>query len=1090
MVIARRLRQLGTTLQLCVCLLLPIACREASADTALSVTDLARVLHGVRLVEPRFSGGFDYAPCISYEEKDRLIPTAECSSYPEQSTWTAEALHDLGRRLEEQAESNRNPRAVHANAVYSALFGATRPTNEAKEGFLHSAITDLDRLRKANPNNPLLLNDLAATYYLQAVARNEPADLVQALGLIEQAYILAPKRPEIRFNRALVLDRSNLVFLAKDAWEEMEKGKAESGWLEEARSNLVILNQPSIPEQWAAALPELERAALAANQRKVREVVEIDRQRAREYAMEDKLGAWGDKYLAGDHEGAARELTIARAVGETLVDVGGDRTVAEAAGAVSGAREATRRELLARGHQEFRTAKRSFLAWQNGRLAREHFSVAADKFRAAASPMELWADEGKARALSYESRYQAAIELHRAVLDRSARQNASLQGWAYWGWSWATSRWKGSALALVEMEKAHSSYLLAKEVENAAAMRSLAGDARYRLGQVRDATRHWWRALRALRRYGGSLRRHNTFILWAESLQQSGQTHAALALAQEDLANANSRQDLTQQSEAHRRLGELLAATGNVSGALSELGLADAAANGVSKDGSGRKLEADVEAARGQALREGQPSLALHHLSRAIEFYARDGGGKPEEAENRTERARVLSEMGRLQEAEADLEEALKILETRKGRIGSFDQRATFEEASQSAYDAAIDIAWNSRRAPGRALAYLEQARRGGPTPPLNASTAALEEGDLGGIANNLPPDLFVVEYAVLPRELLLWTFHRGLSLSLTRPIDSDRLADLVGDFMAQVKSGSRRSELRSSALSAILLPEEIWTEGDDSLLILIPDKFLNRIPFAALSHAQSGRYLVEQRPLQIVPCLSDLLLNSSAATPQAARSNTRALLIGNPKIDSSLFPDLDNLPAAELETQAAASLFTKPTLYLGTHATRSNFLRDLPSADLVIFAGHSIANSEHPGQSYLVLAPSLDEPRNGLLFAEEIAHLNLRGLQIVILSSCSSAGPRDARVSGLSGLARPFLDAGARSVLGTLWSVRDPSQARLLARLIERLREGLTLPMALRSTQVEWIRARSARQFLASNWSGLEVLAKFKPSSLRVSLR
>src|SRR5690606_37924501 len=68
----------------------------------------------------------------------------------------------------------------------------------------------------------------------------------------------------------------------------------------------------------------------------------------------------------------------------------------------------------------------------------------------------------------------------------------------------------------------------------------------------------------------------------------------------------------------------------------------------------------------------------------------------------------------------------------------------------------------------------------------------------------------------------------------------------------------------------------------------------------------------------------------------------------------------------------------------------------------------------------------------DGLLTASEIAELRLSA-DWVILSACNTAGG-DGRpdAEGLSGLARAFLYAGARSILVSHWPVRDDAAARL----------------------------------------------------------
>ncbi len=60
-----------------------------------------------------------------------------------------------------------------------------------------------------------------------------------------------------------------------------------------------------------------------------------------------------------------------------------------------------------------------------------------------------------------------------------------------------------------------------------------------------------------------------------------------------------------------------------------------------------------------------------------------------------------------------------------------------------------------------------------------------------------------------------------------------------------------------------------------------------------------------------------------------------------------------------------------------------------------------------------------------------------------VILSACNSAGPSGPAGESLSGLARAFFYAGARSMLVTHWSVNDQTSAFLVADTLRRLKAG-----------------------------------------------
>jgi CHAT domain-containing protein len=60
-----------------------------------------------------------------------------------------------------------------------------------------------------------------------------------------------------------------------------------------------------------------------------------------------------------------------------------------------------------------------------------------------------------------------------------------------------------------------------------------------------------------------------------------------------------------------------------------------------------------------------------------------------------------------------------------------------------------------------------------------------------------------------------------------------------------------------------------------------------------------------------------------------------------------------------------------------------------------------------------------------------------------VILSACNTGAAETENADGLSGLARAFMFAGARSLLVSHWPVRDAMAARLTTDAVRRTNDG-----------------------------------------------
>ena len=79
----------------------------------------------------------------------------------------------------------------------------------------------------------------------------------------------------------------------------------------------------------------------------------------------------------------------------------------------------------------------------------------------------------------------------------------------------------------------------------------------------------------------------------------------------------------------------------------------------------------------------------------------------------------------------------------------------------------------------------------------------------------------------------------------------------------------------------------------------------------------------------------------------------------------------------------------------------------------------------------------------DGWVTAEEISLMNLRGTDMVVLSACET-GLGDVRLGeGVFGLRRAFLNAGARTLVTSLFEVPDAETRALMRHFYEELAKG-----------------------------------------------
>jgi CHAT domain-containing protein len=185
-------------------------------------------------------------------------------------------------------------------------------------------------------------------------------------------------------------------------------------------------------------------------------------------------------------------------------------------------------------------------------------------------------------------------------------------------------------------------------------------------------------------------------------------------------------------------------------------------------------------------------------------------------------------------------------------------------------------------------------------------------------------------------------------------------------------------------------------------------------------------------------------------------------------------------LPGTGREAEAIAAMFGDAAQVLTGEAFNEDAVKSASAsgalADFRVlhFATHGILwpTADCFTEPALTVTATDAEDSDGLLSSNEIRQMNLDA-QLVVLSACNTASGylvsasnsangarRSAGVSGaggesLSGLARAFFSAGARSVLATHWPVADDETTELMTEFFRGLRdEGQTLNAALQGAQ------------------------------------
>jgi CHAT domain-containing protein/tetratricopeptide (TPR) repeat protein len=346
----------------------------------------------------------------------------------------------------------------------------------------------------------------------------------------------------------------------------------------------------------------------------------------------------------------------------------------------------------------------------------------------------------------------------------------------------------------------------------------------------------------------------------------------------------------------------------------------------------------------------------------------------------------------------------------------------------------------------------------------------------------------------------------RRVELGPARPLDDAVTAwrQAVEAWKPTLAPAARRDLRAQADRLAADLRRLVWDKVARHLppgtrtVYLSPDGDLARLPWAALPDPKTGRVLLEDYALAVVPH-GPFLLERLAAPPAKGEGPGRLLAVGGVTYDPPGGPPRGGpyrfLPGSADEAgQVLALAGGRPRRSLrGAEATPAALLEELPKARYAHLASHGFfaadrlaeerrrlddqlkgwefaagRTTERVGlglRSPLVYTgvalaganrPEKAGPDGGILTGEALVELPLEGLRLCVLSACETGLGAYTQGEGVTGLVRAFHLAGCPDVVASLWHVHDRATAALMAKFYHELWVKQRPPLeALREAQL-----------------------------------
>jgi len=352
-------------------------------------------------------------------------------------------------------------------------------------------------------------------------------------------------------------------------------------------------------------------------------------------------------------------------------------------------------------------------------------------------------------------------------------------------------------------------------------------------------------------------------------------------------------------------------------------------------------------------------------------------------------------------------------------------------------------------------------------------------DADIDDILKLIPPESSIIDFALIPQydfDTNKWKDAHYYVFIISH--DSVELLDLgdastINNLIDQLRQnifpvGERGTEVIEIPIHSIARVEEdgfrqhshalyraIFAPYRDKIkdnILLSPDGYLNLIPFEVLVD-EEGAYLIDREYLFNYIATPRELFLLQLKEGEAKES----LLMGDPDFDmdipseeppasavrgEKLFKQkLLPLPATKEEVQSIHSILGNSYIYTGRNA-REDILMNAVSPRFLHLATHGFFLEDISNSligSFIPLAGAnralidKDSFGTGIVNGEKVLNLKLKGTEMVVLSACNTGLGNVKTGEGIFGLRRAFIQAGARSIVTSLWKVPDRETKELM---------------------------------------------------------
>ena len=938
-----------------------------------------------------------------------------------------------------------------------------------------NAVDCLERALVLNSRDALIWSDLSAAYLNDAYLNTHPYSTLLALRASMMALAIDKDLAPALFNQGLALEAMHLNRQAYLVWERLIILESDPLWLDEARKHLTKIvttrTAPSIEEQFK----NLRQILSTGSRNDVMRAIKNSKLHAREFGEEELLPAWSRSWIEKTSNSEI-ELSRARYLGFLLESCCGDSMLSDATRSIG--RPVSGSSFSMAQAQGMRAYKKGLWSYKNYQIsmARSEFARASSQLHPLGNPIANWAD-----FYVVACRYQvydyhgALVGISRLLARRDIARYPYIIARCLWLRGLINFTKANFDKALDDYRQASKLFRETDEFENVVATDHLMFEVYYILSDKERAWQFITEAISRVDEIADERRRQAIMEGAAIAALDEDAPQIALLFQTEAVRSAVKSQASAAMAATLAWRGLMKMRAGLLAAGRLDIARAKRLAE-VTTDASVRAgVLGDVLLAEGEILKDTNPRLASLDLLNALQLY-KDTNYHSGLLKTYLALAHVNKSLLNNSNVEMYLGSALEEVQQQSSSI-SIDSRATFLDDARAALDEMVKLKIEVRHETDSALFYFDNMkaslllkRLGGGEISPSAPDGAPPRHEL----LNIPPGTFVVEFCLLDAKLLIWLIsgqHRELFQS---KVESQELANLI--HALQKALTLREGNLSRNCLELLydrLLRPVIGRVPEGSIILIIPDRILWKVPFSALRDSVTGSFVIERFRLEEAPSLRSYLAATLSARPKRGCEPSKgALSISGLEAD----PLMPRLSQSDSEAINVSRLFKGSQVLIGNDATKQSFLALAGQFSFLHLVAHAVTNDRIPELSYMGLGGQ-NATSQGRLYSRDIARMNLKCATLVFLAGCDTGGGEISGSEGTFSLAHAFLMAGASKVVATLWRVGDQSGYKMAELFYGEFQRSGSAADALRRAQMAMIHDQKAEFRSPAAWGSYEVL-------------